>query len=125
MVRLRKNCTVGFPSLSVPICSGPSSKSLHLWGQPGFLVHGGSGRLPEVLRGGPPVLPGPSVSLRLTVPFQVDLQKGLSEFSVSQRRLVHGWNEFVTDSAEPVWKKYLDQVGVVVCINSCQPESVG
>ncbi|KAF0884819.1 AT2C2 ATPase, partial [Crocuta crocuta] len=41
--------------------------------------------------------------------FYVDLQKGLSEFSVSQRRLVHGWNEFVTDSAEPVWKKYLDQ----------------
>ncbi|XP_039083252.1 calcium-transporting ATPase type 2C member 2 [Hyaena hyaena] len=41
--------------------------------------------------------------------FYVDLQKGLSEFSVSQRRLVHGWNEFVTDRAEPVWKKYLDQ----------------
>ncbi|EFB21504.1 hypothetical protein PANDA_014598, partial [Ailuropoda melanoleuca] len=45
----------------------------------------------------------------LTVSFQVDLQNGLSEFSVSQRRQVHGWNEFVADNTEPVWKKYLDQ----------------
>ncbi|XP_033700176.1 calcium-transporting ATPase type 2C member 2 isoform X3 [Tursiops truncatus] len=42
--------------------------------------------------------------------FYVDLQNGLSEFSVTQRRLVHGWNEFVADNTEPVWKKYLDQV---------------
>ncbi|XP_016021411.2 calcium-transporting ATPase type 2C member 2 [Rousettus aegyptiacus] len=41
--------------------------------------------------------------------FYVDLQNGLSEFSVTQRRLVHGWNEFVADNAEPIWKKYLDQ----------------
>ncbi|NP_081198.1 calcium-transporting ATPase type 2C member 2 [Mus musculus] len=41
--------------------------------------------------------------------FHVDLDSGLSEFAVAQRRLVHGWNEFVTDNAEPVWKKYLDQ----------------
>ncbi|XP_014444858.1 calcium-transporting ATPase type 2C member 2 [Tupaia chinensis] len=41
--------------------------------------------------------------------FQVDLNNGLSEFSVTQRRLVHGWNEFVADRTEPVWKKYLDQ----------------
>ncbi|XP_036296340.1 calcium-transporting ATPase type 2C member 2 isoform X3 [Pipistrellus kuhlii] len=41
--------------------------------------------------------------------FSVDLQNGLSEFSVTQRRLVHGWNEFVADNTEPVWKKYLDQ----------------
>ncbi|XP_040299173.1 calcium-transporting ATPase type 2C member 2 isoform X2 [Herpailurus yagouaroundi] len=41
--------------------------------------------------------------------FHVDLQNGLSEFSVSQRRLVHGWNEFVADNTEPVWRKYLDQ----------------
>ncbi|ELK31427.1 Calcium-transporting ATPase type 2C member 2 [Myotis davidii] len=39
----------------------------------------------------------------------VDLQNGLSEFSVTQRRLVHGWNEFIADNTEPVWKKYLDQ----------------
>uniref|UniRef100_A0A5F5PXJ5 Calcium-transporting ATPase n=1 Tax=Equus caballus TaxID=9796 RepID=A0A5F5PXJ5_HORSE len=39
----------------------------------------------------------------------VDLQNGLSEFSVTQRRLVHGWNEFVADNSEPAWKKYLDQ----------------
>ncbi|XP_055992123.1 calcium-transporting ATPase type 2C member 2 [Sorex fumeus] len=39
----------------------------------------------------------------------VDLQAGLSEFSVVQRRKAHGWNEFVADHAEPVWRKYLDQ----------------
>ncbi|KAM6177471.1 calcium-transporting ATPase type 2C member 2 [Erethizon dorsatum] len=41
--------------------------------------------------------------------FAVDLDTGLSEFAVTQRRLVHGWNEFVADNTEPVWKKYLDQ----------------
>ncbi|XP_077919117.1 calcium-transporting ATPase type 2C member 2 [Halichoerus grypus] len=41
--------------------------------------------------------------------FYVDLENGLSEFSVSQRRQVHGWNEFVADNTEPVWKRYLDQ----------------
>ncbi|XP_048211506.1 LOW QUALITY PROTEIN: calcium-transporting ATPase type 2C member 2 [Perognathus longimembris pacificus] len=39
----------------------------------------------------------------------VDLDRGLSEFAVTQRRLVHGWNEFIADNIEPVWKKYLDQ----------------
>ncbi|XP_033613788.1 calcium-transporting ATPase type 2C member 2 isoform X2 [Fukomys damarensis] len=39
----------------------------------------------------------------------VDLDSGLSEFAVTQRRLVHGWNEFVAGNTEPVWKKYLDQ----------------
>lgn len=41
--------------------------------------------------------------------FDVDLRTGLSESSVTQRRLVHGWNEFVADNTEPVWKKYLEQ----------------
>uniref|UniRef100_A0A8C6EGP5 Calcium-transporting ATPase n=1 Tax=Microcebus murinus TaxID=30608 RepID=A0A8C6EGP5_MICMU len=52
---------------------------------------------------------GPSVSWCLAVSPQVDLHTGLSELAVTQRRLVHGWNEFVADHAEPVWKKYLDQ----------------
>ncbi|XP_015729587.1 calcium-transporting ATPase type 2C member 2 isoform X2 [Coturnix japonica] len=39
----------------------------------------------------------------------VDLQTGLSEFSVLQRRMKHGWNEFSVDASEPIWKKYLDQ----------------
>ncbi|NXG54750.1 AT2C2 ATPase, partial [Hemiprocne comata] len=39
----------------------------------------------------------------------VDLQTGLSGFSVLQRRLKHGWNEFSVENAEPIWKKYLDQ----------------
>ncbi|NXO52807.1 AT2C2 ATPase, partial [Aramus guarauna] len=39
----------------------------------------------------------------------VNLQTGLSEFSVLQRRLKHGWNEFSVENTEPIWKKYLDQ----------------
>ncbi|NXS53880.1 AT2C2 ATPase, partial [Brachypteracias leptosomus] len=39
----------------------------------------------------------------------VDLQTGLSESSVLQRRLRHGWNEFSVENTEPIWKKYLDQ----------------
>ncbi|NXN32078.1 AT2C2 ATPase, partial [Nycticryphes semicollaris] len=39
----------------------------------------------------------------------VDLKTGLSEFSVLQRRLKHGWNEFSVENTEPIWKKYLDQ----------------
>ncbi|NXP39736.1 AT2C2 ATPase, partial [Leiothrix lutea] len=39
----------------------------------------------------------------------VDLQAGLSELSVLQRRLKHGWNEFSVENTEPIWKKYLDQ----------------
>ncbi|NWH67231.1 AT2C2 ATPase, partial [Geococcyx californianus] len=39
----------------------------------------------------------------------VDLQTGLSEFAVLQRRLKHGWNEFSVENTEPIWKKYLDQ----------------
>ncbi|NXI17247.1 AT2C2 ATPase, partial [Irena cyanogastra] len=40
---------------------------------------------------------------------QVDLQTGLSELSVLQRRSKHGWNEFSVENTEPIWKKYLDQ----------------
>ncbi|NXK89494.1 AT2C2 ATPase, partial [Formicarius rufipectus] len=39
----------------------------------------------------------------------VDLQTGLSEVSVLQRRLKHGWNEFSVENTETIWKKYLDQ----------------
>ncbi|NWS21715.1 AT2C2 ATPase, partial [Pachyramphus minor] len=39
----------------------------------------------------------------------VDLQTGLSEFSVLQRRVKHGWNEFSVEKKETIWKKYLDQ----------------
>ncbi|XP_018115260.1 ATPase, Ca++ transporting, type 2C, member 2 S homeolog isoform X2 [Xenopus laevis] len=40
---------------------------------------------------------------------QVDLESGLSECSVLQRRMKHGWNEFQVDDADPIWKKYLGQ----------------
>nr|XP_009943652.1 PREDICTED: calcium-transporting ATPase type 2C member 2 [Opisthocomus hoazin] len=39
----------------------------------------------------------------------VDLQTGLSEVSVLQRRLKHGWKKFSVENTEPIWKKYLDQ----------------
>ncbi|NXA04797.1 AT2C2 ATPase, partial [Sapayoa aenigma] len=39
----------------------------------------------------------------------VDFQTGLSECSVLQRRLKHGWNEFSVENTESIWKKYLDQ----------------
>ena len=82
-------------------------------GQLVFLVHHASGWPPEwgFCDLGSLTFTGPLVSLCLTVSLQVDLENGLSEFSVTQRRLVHGWNEFVADNTEPMWKKYLDQVG--------------
>ncbi|KAM8947121.1 calcium-transporting ATPase type 2C member 2 [Pelodytes ibericus] len=39
----------------------------------------------------------------------VDPSRGLSECTVVQRRVKHGWNEFQVDNAEPVWRKYLGQ----------------
>uniref|UniRef100_A0A674HJN4 Calcium-transporting ATPase n=1 Tax=Taeniopygia guttata TaxID=59729 RepID=A0A674HJN4_TAEGU len=50
------------------------------------------------------------LSLLILFPLSfVDLQTGLSEISVLQRRSKHGWNEFSVENTEPVWKKYLDQ----------------
>ncbi|XP_056381449.1 calcium-transporting ATPase type 2C member 2 isoform X1 [Hyla sarda] len=40
---------------------------------------------------------------------QVDVNTGLSECSVLQRRTKHGWNEFQVDNSDPMWKKYLGQ----------------
>ncbi|XP_069822436.1 calcium-transporting ATPase type 2C member 2 [Dendropsophus ebraccatus] len=39
----------------------------------------------------------------------VDVNTGLSECSVLQRRVKHGWNEFQVDNSDPIWKKYLGQ----------------
>ncbi|KAM4614241.1 calcium-transporting ATPase type 2C member 2 [Discoglossus pictus] len=39
----------------------------------------------------------------------VDVNTGLSECAVLQRRVKHGWNEFQLDNADPIWKKYLGQ----------------
>ncbi|XP_044125276.1 calcium-transporting ATPase type 2C member 2 [Bufo gargarizans] len=39
----------------------------------------------------------------------VDVNSGLSEGSVLQRRGKHGWNEFQVDNSDPIWKKYLGQ----------------
>uniref|UniRef100_A0A8C0DPJ2 Calcium-transporting ATPase n=1 Tax=Balaenoptera musculus TaxID=9771 RepID=A0A8C0DPJ2_BALMU len=102
----------GFPPLSAPLCSVSLNWCPLLCGQPIFLDHHGSGWLPEreSCDLGSLILTCPSFSL------QVDLQNGLSEFSVTQRRLVHGWNEFVADNTEPVWKKYLDQNPLILLL---------
>ncbi|XP_038662245.1 calcium-transporting ATPase type 2C member 2-like isoform X1 [Scyliorhinus canicula] len=40
---------------------------------------------------------------------QADLQNGLTEVQVLERRLRYGWNEFEVSKPEPIWKKYLGQ----------------
>uniref|UniRef100_A0A665U715 Calcium-transporting ATPase n=1 Tax=Echeneis naucrates TaxID=173247 RepID=A0A665U715_ECHNA len=40
---------------------------------------------------------------------QADLQLGLTQEEVSQRRAYHGWNEFDINEEEPLWKKYISQ----------------
>ncbi|XP_072374008.1 calcium-transporting ATPase type 2C member 2-like isoform X2 [Scyliorhinus torazame] len=40
---------------------------------------------------------------------QADLQNGLTEVQVLERRLRYGWNEFEVSNPEPIWKKYLGQ----------------
>ncbi|XP_073516007.1 calcium-transporting ATPase type 2C member 2 isoform X2 [Phyllobates terribilis] len=39
----------------------------------------------------------------------VDVDSGLSECAVLQRRIRHGWNEFQVENSDPIWKKYLGQ----------------
>ena len=43
--------------------------------------------------------------------FQADLQNGLTSGEVAQRRRLYGFNEFDISEDEPLWKKYLGQVG--------------
>ena len=40
---------------------------------------------------------------------EVDIQVGLSDYEVGQRRRNHGYNEFDITDDEPLWKKYLGQ----------------
>ncbi|KAG7283007.1 hypothetical protein CRUP_028524 [Coryphaenoides rupestris] len=42
---------------------------------------------------------------------QAELQLGLSHEEVTRRRAYHGWNEFDISEEEPLWKKYICQVG--------------
>ncbi|XP_015223594.2 calcium-transporting ATPase type 2C member 2 [Lepisosteus oculatus] len=46
---------------------------------------------------------------KLAKDLQVDIEKGLSESCVLQRRQHYGWNEFNGESKMPVWMKYLSQ----------------
>jgi len=45
----------------------------------------------------------------IALQLEVDIQVGLSEFEVGQRRRNHGYNEFDITDDEPMWKKYLGQ----------------
>ncbi|XP_059849150.1 calcium-transporting ATPase type 2C member 2-like isoform X2 [Hypanus sabinus] len=40
---------------------------------------------------------------------QADLENGLTEVQVLERRHKFGWNDFEVDKPEPIWKKYLGQ----------------
>ena len=42
---------------------------------------------------------------------QSDREYGLSEEEVRQRRGTVGWNEFQISQQEPLWRKYMEQVG--------------
>jgi len=42
---------------------------------------------------------------------QADVNWGLSEGEVARRRKSHGYNEFEIKQDDPLWKKYLMQVG--------------
>ena len=42
---------------------------------------------------------------------QTNLHYGLSGDEVEKRRSIHGHNEFDITEDEPLWKKYLGQVG--------------
>jgi len=47
----------------------------------------------------------------IALELEVDIHVGISEFEVGQRRRNHGYNEFDITDDEPMWKKYLGQVG--------------
>lgn len=41
---------------------------------------------------------------------------GLNQEEVSRRRAYHGWNEFDISEEEPLWKKYISQVTVLLLL---------
>lgn len=45
---------------------------------------------------------------------QANINWGLSQSDVQRRRDKHGWNEFNIGESEPLWKKYLMQVHVIL-----------
>lgn len=44
-----------------------------------------------------------------------DCSAGLTEEEVERRRKVFGRNEFIIKTEEPLWRKYLNQVGRYCC----------
>ncbi len=43
-----------------------------------------------------------------------DTARGLGESQVSERRQLHGYNEFEIKEEDPLWRKYLNQVWFVL-----------
>jgi len=61
----------------------------------------------------------------IAVQLEVDIQVGLSEYEVGQRRRNHGYNEFDITDEEPLWKKYLGQAcyQCIIHISTCKVSS--
>lgn len=53
-----------------------------------------------------------------------DVHSGLTHAEASQRRRIHGFNEFNIAEEEPLWKKYLQQVWLFLVKISCTPRCV-
>ncbi|XP_055340164.1 calcium-transporting ATPase type 2C member 1-like [Paramacrobiotus metropolitanus] len=45
----------------------------------------------------------------VTRTLETDLDNGLSDYEVSERKKVHGYNEFSEKEEAPIWQKYLEQ----------------
>lgn len=45
---------------------------------------------------------------------KTDVENGLSHEEISQRRNYHGFNEFEITKEEPLWKKYLGEVMILL-----------
>ena len=48
---------------------------------------------------------------------EADPGRGLASTEVEQRRTVHGFNEFQITEEEPLWRKYLNQVGTTAVLS--------
>ncbi len=53
-----------------------------------------------------------------------DCARGLSESQVSERRQLHGYNEFEIKEEDPLWRKYLNQVRWRACMSHHETNSI-
>lgn len=52
-----------------------------------------------------------------------DCSAGLTQVEVERRRKVFGRNEFVIKKEEPLWRKYLNQVGKEFIVEECASDT--